>query len=83
MYISFKVKSIHYLPSYRKIKADLELIMIGPHENYYRDLKGYFKAKINEGVIIKSRRQGIAAVFFCRVWLHLRLIVFVNGKLKK
>jgi mRNA interferase RelE/StbE len=37
----FKLKTIQYLLSYRKIGADLELVMIGPHENYYRDLKQY------------------------------------------
>ena len=37
----FKIKAALYLLSYRIIKADLELIMIGPHENYYRDLKSY------------------------------------------
>jgi mRNA interferase RelE/StbE len=41
----FKIKSIEYLLSYRMIKTDLELIMIGPHENYYRDLKGYLKRR--------------------------------------
>ena len=41
----FKIKSIQYLLSYRMIKADLELIMIGAHENYYRDLKGYLKRR--------------------------------------
>ena len=41
----FKIKSIEYLLSYRMIKADLELIMIGPHENYYRDLKAHLKRK--------------------------------------
>jgi len=39
----FKVKNTQYLLSYRFIEADLELIMIGPHENYYRDLKSYLK----------------------------------------
>jgi mRNA interferase RelE/StbE len=39
----FKIKSLQYLLSYRMIKSDLELIMIGPHENYYRDLKSYIK----------------------------------------
>ncbi|MBW2739518.1 MAG: type II toxin-antitoxin system RelE/ParE family toxin [Deltaproteobacteria bacterium] len=34
-----------YLLSYRFVGADLELIMIGPHENYYRDLKNYLKAR--------------------------------------
>jgi mRNA interferase RelE/StbE len=41
----FKIKSVQYLLSYRMLKADLELIMIGPHENYYRDLKTYLKRK--------------------------------------
>jgi len=41
----FKIKSIQYLLSYRMIKTGLELIMIGPHENYYRDLKGYLKRR--------------------------------------
>jgi mRNA interferase RelE/StbE len=41
----FKLKSIEYLLSYRFIREDLELIMIGPHQNYYRDLKNYLKAK--------------------------------------
>ncbi len=40
----FKIKTIQYLLSYRFIGDDLELIMIGPHENYYRDLKNYLKA---------------------------------------
>ncbi|MBA3017880.1 MAG: type II toxin-antitoxin system RelE/ParE family toxin, partial [Desulfobacteraceae bacterium] len=31
--------------SYRFVGADLELIMIGPHENYYRDLKNYLEAR--------------------------------------
>jgi mRNA interferase RelE/StbE len=41
----FKIKSVRYLLSYRMIKAALELIMMGPHENYYRDLKTYLKRK--------------------------------------
>ena len=41
----FKLKSIEYLLSYRFIRDDLELIMIGPHQNYYRDLKNYLKAR--------------------------------------
>lgn len=41
----FKIKTIQYLLSYRFIGDDLELIMIGPHENYYRDLKSYLKPK--------------------------------------
>jgi mRNA interferase RelE/StbE len=35
----FKLKTTQYLLAYRKIGSDLELVMIGPHENYYRDLK--------------------------------------------
>jgi len=41
----FKLKNIEYLLSYRLIRDDLELIMIGPHENYYRNLKNYLKAR--------------------------------------
>jgi mRNA interferase RelE/StbE len=41
----FKIKSIQYLLSYRMIKAGLELIMFGPHENYYRELKSYLKRR--------------------------------------
>lgn len=41
----FKIKSIQYLLSYRMMKTDLELIMIGPHENYYRDLKAYLRTR--------------------------------------
>ncbi len=39
----FKVKTILYLLSYRLKDENLELIMLGPHENYYRDLKNYMK----------------------------------------
>lgn len=35
----FKVKTVQYLLAYRYTQETLELIMIGPHENYYRDLK--------------------------------------------
>ena len=41
----FKIKNIQYLLSYRFLKDDLELVMIGPHENYFRDLKNYLKAR--------------------------------------
>ncbi len=40
-----KIKNTQYLLSYRFVRADLELIMIGPHENYYRDLKNNLKAR--------------------------------------
>jgi mRNA-degrading endonuclease RelE of RelBE toxin-antitoxin system len=39
----FKLKTTQYLLAYRKAGGDLELVMIGPHENYYRDLKQYLK----------------------------------------
>lgn len=35
----FKIKTIQYLLAYRVVGENLELIMFGPHENYYRDLK--------------------------------------------
>ena len=41
----FKIKSLQYLLSYRRIKSDIELIMIGPHENYYKELKSYLKRR--------------------------------------
>jgi mRNA-degrading endonuclease RelE of RelBE toxin-antitoxin system len=39
----FKLKTTQYLIAYRRVGDDLELIMIGPHENYYRDLKQNLK----------------------------------------
>ena len=39
----FKIKSTQHLLSYRFTEISLELIMLGPHENYYRDLKKYIK----------------------------------------
>jgi len=39
----FKIKSTQLLLSYRFTKISLELIMLGEHENYYRDLKKYIK----------------------------------------
>ena len=41
----FKIKNTQYLLSYRFVEETLELIMIGPHENYYKDLKSYLKSK--------------------------------------
>ncbi len=41
----FKIKTIQYLLAYRFNEELLELIMIGPHQNYYRDLKKYLKKK--------------------------------------
>jgi mRNA-degrading endonuclease RelE of RelBE toxin-antitoxin system len=37
----FKLIKTEYLLSYRIVGEDLKLITIGPHENYYRDLKSY------------------------------------------
>ena len=42
----FKIHSTQHLLSYRMADAEtLELIMIGPHENYYRDLTNYLKTR--------------------------------------
>jgi mRNA interferase RelE/StbE len=42
----FKIHATQYLLSYRMADAEtLELIMIGPHENYYRDLTTYLKTR--------------------------------------
>ena len=41
----FKISKTEFLISYRKVVEDLELITIGPHENYYRDLKSYLKKR--------------------------------------
>ena len=41
----FKIQETQYLLSYRFIGEDFELITLGPHENYYRDLKKYLKTK--------------------------------------
>jgi mRNA-degrading endonuclease RelE of RelBE toxin-antitoxin system len=41
----FKIKTAQYLLAYRMVGDDLELIMIGPLENYYRDLKRYLKSQ--------------------------------------
>jgi mRNA interferase RelE/StbE len=40
----FKLKTNVYLLAYRKADKDLELVMIGSHENYYRNLKSYLKS---------------------------------------
>lgn len=40
----FNLQTQLYLLAYRFVNEEsLELIMIGPHENYYRDLKTYLK----------------------------------------
>lgn len=42
----FKIHTVQYLLAYRMADPDtLELIMIGPHENYYRDLTTYLKTR--------------------------------------
>ena len=40
-----KIQTLEYLLAYRFVGEDLELIMIGPHEKYYRDLKSYLKGR--------------------------------------
>jgi len=39
----FKINSAIYLLSYRIYNNQIELIMLGSHANYYRDLKSYIK----------------------------------------
>ena len=39
----FKIKAEQYLIAYRLTDDGLELVTIGSHENYYRDLKSYLK----------------------------------------
>ena len=39
----FRIKATEYLLAYRMVGEDLELIMMGPHEDYYRDLTKYLK----------------------------------------
>jgi mRNA-degrading endonuclease RelE of RelBE toxin-antitoxin system len=41
----FKIHTIQYLLAYRFFGENLELIMIGPHENYYKDLKSYLRTR--------------------------------------
>ena len=43
--LNFKIDTTLYLLSYRFLGEALELIMIGPHENYYRNLKTYLKSR--------------------------------------
>jgi mRNA-degrading endonuclease RelE of RelBE toxin-antitoxin system len=43
--LKFKICATQYLLSYRFIGDNLELIMIGSHENYYRDLSSYLKKR--------------------------------------
>jgi mRNA-degrading endonuclease RelE of RelBE toxin-antitoxin system len=39
----FKIQTNQYLLAYRFFGENPELIMIGPYENYYRDVKSYLK----------------------------------------
>lgn len=42
----FSLQNQQYLLAYRFAPEDsLELVMLGPHENYYRDLKTYLKSR--------------------------------------
>jgi len=41
----FKIQTRQYLLAYRLSRENLELIMIGPHENYYRDLQSYLRTR--------------------------------------
>ncbi len=41
----FALQTTQYLLAYRMVGKDLELIMIGPHENYYRELKRYLGSR--------------------------------------
>ncbi len=39
----FKINTIQFLLAYRCDTQLLQLIVLGPHENYYRDLDNYLK----------------------------------------
>ncbi len=41
----FKMRNTQYLLAYQYASENLELIMIGSHQNYYRDLKNYLKSR--------------------------------------
>jgi hypothetical protein len=41
----FKLQTVQYLMADQFVNEDLESVMIGPHENYYRDLKSDLKAR--------------------------------------
>ena len=41
----FMLQTVQYLMAYRFVGGDLELVMIGSHENYYRELKSYLKTR--------------------------------------
>lgn len=39
--LKYKVKMLQYLLAYRKNSDQIELVMIGSHENYYKGLQKY------------------------------------------
>ena len=39
----FQIETTQYLLAYRVSSETLELLMIGPHQNYYRDLKRHLE----------------------------------------
>ncbi len=41
----FNLQNVQYLMAYQFVGEDLELVMIGLHENYYRELKSYLKSR--------------------------------------
>lgn len=41
----FKLQTTQYLLGYRFVGRSLRLIMIGPHENYYRDSRSHLKRR--------------------------------------
>lgn len=41
----FKIKTALYILSYRLVPDGIELITIGSHENYYRNLKSYIRKR--------------------------------------
>ena len=50
----FKIHTTQYLLSYRFIEDNLELIMMGSHENYYRDLSVYLNKKQSMSILTKG-----------------------------
>lgn len=41
----FRMNKTLYLLAYRYTSDIMELIMLGPHENYYKDIKNYLRSK--------------------------------------
>lgn len=42
----FKFQGIQILMAYINDEKQIKLVMVGPHENYYRDLKNYTKSSL-------------------------------------